>query len=73
PGHRTAWLNAVKKDNLTWTQVSDLKGTENSAAILYKINSIPQNYLLDPNGIIIAKNLRGQSLIKTLEEVLPEN
>ncbi|MGI8952686.1 MAG: redoxin domain-containing protein [Chitinophagaceae bacterium] len=64
------WLNAIKQDNLTWTHVSDLKYWNNSVAVAYHVKSIPQNYLIDPNGIIIAKNLRGEELIQKLQDVL---
>jgi peroxiredoxin len=65
-GQKSAWLEAIKKDGLNWTQVSDLKGWKNDAAQLYAIVSIPQNFLIDPNGVIIAKNLRGEELGKKL-------
>ena len=64
------WLKAIKDDGLTWTQVSDLKFWNNEAAALYFVQSIPQNYLIDPNGKIIAKNLRGAELEAKLIEVL---
>ena len=70
PGAKTAWVNAIEKDNLTWPQVSDLKGFNNDVAALYGVESIPQNYLIDPKGVIIAKNLRGNDLIKKLSEIL---
>lgn len=60
------WLKAIKTDGLTWTQVSDLKFWENAAARQYNIRSIPQNYLLDPTGKIIAVNLRGDALNERL-------
>jgi len=60
--HKDKWLEAIQKDGLSWTQVSDLKGWSNAAAGLYGVAAIPQNVLIDPNGIIIAKNLRGQAL-----------
>ncbi|ANI88254.1 hypothetical protein A9P82_02405 [Arachidicoccus ginsenosidimutans] len=60
------WLNAIKKDGLEWTQVSDLQGWKNKAAQLYKIKSVPANFLIDPKGKIIAKNLRGNELAKKL-------
>jgi thiol-disulfide isomerase/thioredoxin len=60
------WLAAIKKDQLEWTQVSDLKGWKNSAARLYGINGIPMNYLLDKEGKIIGKELRGEDLEKKL-------
>ncbi|MDL2222469.1 TlpA family protein disulfide reductase [Bacteroidales bacterium OttesenSCG-928-M11] len=55
PGQKQTWLKAIEKDNLTWTQVSDLKGWQNAAALQYGVKSIPQNFLIDPNGVIIAK------------------
>ena len=67
-GH-DAWLAAIQKDGLVWTQVSDLKGFKNEAALLYNVNAIPQNFLLDPGGKIIAKNLRGEDLDKKLSEI----
>ena len=70
PNAKTAWLNAIEKDNLTWPQVSDLQGWKNKVAVLYGVQSIPQNYLLDPKGVIIAKNLRGEELIRTLNKVI---
>ncbi|MDR0866787.1 MAG: TlpA family protein disulfide reductase [Candidatus Symbiothrix sp.] len=70
PNAKKAWTDAIKSDKLTWAQVSDLRGWKNKAAILYGVKSIPQNFLLDPNGIIIGKNLRGEALIQKLNEVL---
>ncbi|MEO6681402.1 MAG: TlpA disulfide reductase family protein, partial [Ginsengibacter sp.] len=70
PGKHTAWMDAIHKDNLTWTQLSDLKGWGNEVAQLYGIGSIPQNFLLDPEGKIIAKNIRGEALLTTLEKFI---
>ncbi len=64
------WVKAIKDDNLPWMQISDLKGWGNAASQLYKISSIPSNMLIDPNGNIIGKNLRGEELIQKLQEVL---
>jgi len=64
------WLTAVKKDGLPWTQVSDLQGWKNSAAAQYGIRGIPMNFLLDREGTIIAKGLRGEDLEKKLSELL---
>jgi alkyl hydroperoxide reductase subunit AhpC len=64
------WLAAVQADNLPWTHVSDLKGWKNAAAELYGIRAIPQNLLIDPQGKIVARNLRGDALEKKLEEML---
>lgn len=64
------WIGAINADNLKWGQVSDLQGWSNAAGKLYGIQSIPQNILLDPDGIIIEKNLRGPALGEKLEELL---
>jgi peroxiredoxin len=70
PDARDNWVQAIKDDGLTWTNVSDLKFWQNEVAQKYKVGSIPQNYLIDPQGIIIAKNLRGQALEDKLCEIL---
>lgn len=67
---REKWLKAIQDDQLTWTQVSDLKGTQNEAAQRYHVRSIPQNFLIDPSGKIIAFNLRGEELQATLAKYL---
>lgn len=67
---RENWLKAVKDDGLAWTQVSDLKGWSNETAALYGISSIPSNLLLDREGVIIKKNLRGEDLHSALEQLL---
>ncbi|HEY0744277.1 MAG TPA: TlpA disulfide reductase family protein [Chryseosolibacter sp.] len=64
------WLKAIQEDGLTWTHVSDLKFWQSEAAKTYSITGIPFSVLLDPQGKIIAKNLRGAALHKKLEEVL---
>ncbi|MDF2516364.1 MAG: AhpC/TSA family protein [Sphingobacterium sp.] len=64
------WLKAIKEDQLVWKQVSDLKGWQSEVAELYHVRGIPQNFLLDPNGVIIATNLREEELLKTLEDIL---
>ncbi|HWJ92373.1 MAG TPA: TlpA disulfide reductase family protein, partial [Flavisolibacter sp.] len=69
PGKKDASLAAIHKDGLTWTQVSDLKFWDNEAAVLYGIKAIPSNLLLDPQGKIIAKDLRGEELAKKLSEL----
>jgi peroxiredoxin len=63
------WLKAIHNDGLTWTNISDLKGFENAAAKLYYVTAVPQNFLIDPEGKIIAKNLRNGSLEKKLNEI----
>ena len=70
PGRKEDWLKAIKEDGLQWTQVSDLKFWDNAVAKLYGIRSVPQNFLLDKEGKIIAENLRGEALINKLAEVL---
>ncbi|CAM4301990.1 Peroxiredoxin [Pedobacter westerhofensis] len=70
PGKKDLWLAAIAKDGLTWTQVSDLKFWNSKAAQLYGINSIPQNFLIDPSGKIAATNLRGEELQAKLAELL---
>lgn len=67
---KPAWLNAIKMDGLTWTQVSDLKGWGNEVAGLFHVTSIPQNLLIGPDGKIVAKNLRGEALEQKLNELL---
>lgn len=64
------WLQAIAEDGLTWTHVSDLKYFESKAATDYNISAIPFSILLDKEGQIIAKNLRGAALDKKLEEVM---
>ena len=66
---REAWTGAIRKDNLYWTQVSDLKFWNSVVVPLYHIEGIPANFLLDPEGIIIAKNLRGDDLSEKLREI----
>ncbi|MBX3253728.1 MAG: redoxin domain-containing protein [Chitinophagaceae bacterium] len=64
------WEKAIQQDQLAWTHVSDLKGWQSDAASLYGIKAIPMNYLLDKEGKIIAKSLRGEELLKKLGEIL---
>jgi peroxiredoxin len=70
PGEKNAWLAAIEKDGLAWTHVSDLKYWDNAAAKQYGIRGIPANFLIDPTGKIIAKNIRGEELQTKLAEVL---
>jgi len=70
PGKKQDWLNAIEKDGLTWTQLSDLKGWENAASKMYGVRGIPANFLIDPSGKIIAKNVRGEELQSKLAEIL---
>lgn len=70
PGGKDAWMKAVMQDKLTWTQVSDLKFWNSVVVPMYKIEGIPYNVLVDPDGKIIAESLRGADLERKLEEVL---
>ena len=70
PGQKERWIKAIHDDGLTWNHVSDLKFWNNAVAVQYGINDIPQNLLIDPQGKIIAKNLRGEELEKKLKEFL---
>lgn len=67
---KEAWLKAIRKDSLAWTQVSDFKFFNNEVAKLYGINAIPRNILVNPEGIIVATDLRGNELEQKLEELL---
>jgi peroxiredoxin len=70
PGQKDRWLQAIHADNLTWTHVSDLNFWSNAVAVQYKVQSIPQNFLIGPDGKIVAKNLRGRDLENKLCELL---
>ncbi len=67
---KDAWLAAIKKDNLAWNQMSDLKFWDSQAVGAYQFNAIPFNVLIDPQGKIIASSLRGSELESKLAEVL---
>jgi thiol-disulfide isomerase/thioredoxin len=67
---KNKWLGAIRKDGIgRWTHVSDLKGTNNEVAKLYFVKGYPSNFLIDPNGIIIAQNLRGEDLENKLTSI----
>ncbi len=69
PNGKEKWLAAIHKDGLNWTQVSDLQFWKSKTADLYAVRGIPQNFLIDPSGKIIAKNLRGDDLEDKLAEL----
>ncbi|MDB5136782.1 MAG: hypothetical protein JWP37_3385 [Mucilaginibacter sp.] len=69
PGAKDKWLAAIHKDGLAWTQVSDLQFWKSKTADMYAVRAIPQNFLIDPNGKIIGKNLRGDDLEDKLAEL----
>jgi peroxiredoxin len=68
---RKLWLDAIKKDKLPWIHISDLKGWDNRISGKYIIRAVPSNFLIGPDGKIIATNIRGKTLIETLKKVLP--
>ena len=67
---RASWLKAIEHDNLTWKQISDVKGWECEGSKLYGVPAIPHAVLLDREGIIIAKNLHGEELREAIEALL---
>ncbi len=67
---KKTWVEAIKKDKLTWTQVSNLKYFNDPVAQLYNINSIPATFILDKEGKIVYKNLRGRDLELKVQELL---
>jgi peroxiredoxin len=68
--NKDRWIAAIKQDDLQWTQVSDLKGWGNEVAQQYHISAIPANLLIDPQGRIVGRNLRGRALEAKLEQIL---
>lgn len=70
--HADAWKAAIKRFEMPWTNLSDLKGWQSAAAKKYKVNSIPDNILIGPDGRIIANGLRGEALQQKLAELLGE-
>jgi len=69
PGAKEKWLKAIHDDNLAWTHVSDLKFWDNAVAKEYGIQAIPQNFLIDPDGKIVGKDLRGDDLVNKLATI----
>lgn len=69
-GKKESWIKAIHQDHLSWAQVSDLNFWNNAAAKLYGVNAIPQNYLIDKEGKIIAVNIKGDALNQKLIEIL---
>lgn len=70
PGQKDKWEEAIKADGLAWNHVSDLKFWESAVVPLYNIEGIPYNVLINPEGVVVAENLRGEDLAKKLAEVL---
>lgn len=69
---KDAWIKAIHDDHLLWPQLSDLKFTKNEVALAYGIFAIPQNFLIDPQGYIIGKDLRGEALEAALKRIVQE-
>jgi peroxiredoxin len=68
--NKANWLQAIKSNGFQWIELCDLKGRQNEVASAYGIAAIPQSFLIDPQGNIIAKNLRGDDLLEKLKEVI---
>jgi peroxiredoxin len=68
--NKNDWIKAIKADGLTWTNVTDLKGSANKAAIVYGVSGYPMNFLIDRNGIVIAKEVYGEALREILLKIL---
>jgi peroxiredoxin len=69
PEGKAAWLKAIRDDQLAWPQVSDLKGWASGVPKLYGVRSIPQNFIIDPEGKIVAAQLHGEELHRFLEQL----
>ncbi len=67
---KSKWMKAIADDNLAWTHLSDLKYWDSEIPALYGVRGIPANLLLDPDGVIVAKNITGEDLHKKLKEVI---
>jgi len=67
--HKESWKKAINEDQLDWIHVSDLLGNDNTSRLTYGVNGIPDNFLIDQTGTIIAHNLRGEKLEEKLREV----
>jgi thiol-disulfide isomerase/thioredoxin len=71
-GAKEKWMKAIKDDGLTWPQISDLKYWKSEVVKLYGIQGIPLNFLIDPDGKIIGRSLRGAALEQKLSEIFPD-
>ena len=67
---KAPWSEAVKHDSLPWIHVCDFRGWKNQVAVIYGISAVPQNLLIDPKGVIIATNLRGEDLYGKLSSLI---
>lgn len=68
--NQNSWVKAIKDDNLTWSHVSELKQWDSPSAKMYNVNAIPASFIINPEGVIIAKNLRGKALTEFLTQAL---
>lgn len=66
---KAQWLDAIDHDQLPWSNVCDLQGDRNEAAIIYGVSAIPANFLIDRNGVVLARNLRSEELAETLDKI----
>ena len=71
-GNRIPWVKAIIKQNMPWVHLSDLKGRESLVTKVYKIDAIPDNLLIDPQGKIVARELYGEALHEKLKEIFGE-
>ncbi|WP_158827556.1 thioredoxin-like domain-containing protein [Mucilaginibacter lacusdianchii] len=67
---KSQWVDAINKDGMPWIHVSDLKGWKNDVAVLYGVNSVPQNFLVNPEGVVVARDLRGEDLTAKLSSYI---
>ena len=67
--NKEKWLAAIEKDSLNWLHLNDLKGQGNRAALMYGVTGIPDSFLIDKDGIIVARDIRGKELDNKLEEL----
>ena len=68
--NKEAWLKIIEQKNLNWTHVTELKHVGNTAGLIYGVYGIPDNFLIDENGIIRARYLRGEKLDKALKKMI---
>jgi peroxiredoxin len=69
--NKADWLKTIAREGYTWENVSDLNGSKNKAAVIYGITGIPESFLIDEHGVIVAHNLHGKDLSDKLEQLLP--
>jgi len=73
PIHKDRWLNAIRQDKIEWPQICDLKNTENEVALLYGVDVIPQNFLIDPQGKVVSKDFSLEELEVRLKKIFNSN